>query len=125
MRKQLLVLEHHADVAPMRGHRCDVYVVEQDATLIWIKQTGDHLEQCALARARWTKQRHNLAVGHGQRGLSKQHALREPHGELTNLKHGDQLCCSWSRSPQRSQRSALRARWQARNPVRAAGNRDC
>jgi len=51
MRKELLVLKHHADVAPMRGHRCDVYVVEQDTTLIWVKQAGDHLEQRALARA--------------------------------------------------------------------------
>ena len=51
VRKQRIALKHHAKTALMHGHARHVFVVQRDAALVAVLQTGDEFEQGRFARA--------------------------------------------------------------------------
>ncbi len=65
--EQLLVLEHHADVAPVCRHRRGVGTIDAHRAAIGTEQAGDHAQQRRLAAARGTEQADDLTSGDGDR----------------------------------------------------------
>src|SRR5690349_9681787 len=61
MRKQRIVLEHEADVAPVDRKLRDVVVAEKDAAFVGLLEAGDHAQRRRLAASGWTKQRDECA----------------------------------------------------------------
>ena len=61
VREQGVVLEHDADVAPVRRHVVDRPAVENDLALGHRLEAGEHHEAGGLARARRAEQRQELA----------------------------------------------------------------
>jgi hypothetical protein len=51
VRKQRIVLEHHANVALFRRHVDDVLAVEADGAFARLLEAGDHLQRRRLAAA--------------------------------------------------------------------------
>ena len=62
VREQRVVLEHHADIALVRGHRDHFGITELEATAIRAGKAGQDRQQRGLARARRPEQRQKLAT---------------------------------------------------------------
>jgi hypothetical protein len=62
MREQRVVLEHHADVAPMRRQRRDILPVELHRAAIDAQQAGHDAQQGGLAAAGRPQQGNELAL---------------------------------------------------------------
>ena len=62
MREQRIGLEHHADVAPVRGHVLHRLAVEQDAAFVQRHEAGDGAQERRLARTGGPEQTEELAV---------------------------------------------------------------
>ena len=73
MGEERVVLEHDADVAPVRRQAGDVAPVERHAAAVGREETGHDPEQRGLAAARGAEQRDELA---------------RPHGEVDAAQHG-------------------------------------
>jgi hypothetical protein len=63
MRKQRVVLEHHADAALVRRHVVDRIVPQKDLAVSCRLKTGQHHQAGGLARARWAQHGQKLALG--------------------------------------------------------------
>src|SRR6266542_1281071 len=64
VRKERVVLEHHAKAAPLRRHSRDVASVELDRSLVGLEQPGDAVERGRLAASRGAEEADELASGH-------------------------------------------------------------
>src|SRR5438045_3970399 len=60
VRKDRVVLVHHADVTPVRRHVVDPRTVEEDLAAILLVESGDGTEQRGLAATGRTEQREEL-----------------------------------------------------------------
>jgi hypothetical protein len=63
VRKQRVVLEHHANAALVRRHVVDRIAVEINLAVGGRLKTGQHHQGCCLARAGWAEHGHKLALG--------------------------------------------------------------
>src|SRR5262249_48893674 len=77
VRKQRVVLEYHADFPPVGRGVVDTMAVDLKLAPIRREETGDEIEQRALAAAGRSKQRHELAAAHRQRGVLERVNLAE------------------------------------------------
>ena len=66
MRKQRIVLKHHADAAFMRGHVVDILAVQQDLAMGGGFKAGQHHQAGGLARAGWPQHGEKLALADGE-----------------------------------------------------------
>src|SRR6478735_5319593 len=80
VREQLVVLEHHPDVAPVRRQLAHVAAADHDGARPRLDQTGDHPQHRALAAARRPEQGDDLTVV----GL---HRPAIEHGPLAEADH--------------------------------------
>ena len=67
MRKQGIVLEHHADLALVHRGMADVAAVEADLARIGLDEAGDGAQQRGLAAPAGAQQAEELAIGEGER----------------------------------------------------------
>ena len=65
-----VVLEHHADVAPVRRQRVDALLTDADLAGIELGEAGDHAQQRGLAAAGGTQQGEELAVLDSERDIA-------------------------------------------------------
>lgn len=82
MREQLLVLEDHADAAPMGGQRGHVGAVDLDVSGIRWHEAGDHPQQRALAHAGGALQHDRLARLQVERHTVEHRAAAEANGDV-------------------------------------------
>ncbi|MNH47454.1 hypothetical protein D3C79_1106940 [compost metagenome] len=66
MRKQGVLLEHHADVACVGGDAGDRAAVDQDLAAGHVLEAGEHHQASGLAGAGGTEQGDEFALGHIQ-----------------------------------------------------------
>jgi hypothetical protein len=70
MREECVVLEHHADVALVRGERDHRAAVDGDIAGVWCLEAGDHHQRCGLAGPTWAEQCQKLATTDVQRNTA-------------------------------------------------------
>ena len=75
MRKERVVLEHHADIAPVRGYAADVRVVDQDLPGFGLDEPGDRAQQRGLAAAARPEKAEEFSIGEIERHLVESHQL--------------------------------------------------
>ncbi len=61
MRKEGIVLKHHADASLLRRNIRDFSPIDEDAAGSWLLEAGNHAQQRRLAAAAGTKDREELA----------------------------------------------------------------
>ena len=97
--EQLLVLEDHADAAPVGRHGGDVDAVDADRAGVGQRQPGDHAQQRALA-APDGPSRATTSPGATASGTSVEHRrATERDGDVVDLERGSARRRSSARSP--------------------------
>src|SRR5262245_42554700 len=61
VRKERIVLKHHADLAPMDRRIADLPAVDPDIAAVGLDEPGDRAQQRRLATAAWTEQAEEFA----------------------------------------------------------------
>ncbi len=88
VREQLVVLEHEPDVPPMRRDPGHVGPADPNRTRLRRDDPRDHLQQGALAAARRSEQRDDLARRHRQRCSVEHDPVAEPHRDTVDVERG-------------------------------------
>src|SRR5262249_51910601 len=83
--EQRVVLEHDADLAPIRRDIRDPLAVDGDLAAVRHQKAGDEVEQRGLAAAGRPEQRYQLAATHQQRDVIERGNLAETFGYLFEL----------------------------------------
>src|SRR5262249_9129501 len=81
VREQRVVLEYHANVAPLGRQRCDVDTVKQDLSGIGLDEAGNRAQGCRLAAAARPEQRHQLAFTDLDAEVVDRNRRTEPLGQ--------------------------------------------
>jgi hypothetical protein len=84
IRKDRVVLEHHAGVAPVRGQRVDALAAEADGARLNVAKARDHAQQRRLAAARRPEQREEFAVANLERDIAHRVHIAERAGNAFN-----------------------------------------
>ena len=90
VREQRVVLEHEADIAPVRGQVGDIFRTEQDATTVRLLEAGDHAQRGGLAASRRSEQGQEFARAHVKFHIASGkdrslHTMREAFGYAINV----------------------------------------
>ena len=80
-----VVLEHHAEAAPLRRHVRDIQPIDQDHAFVQVGEAGDHHQRGGLARAGRAEQREELAGGDRRAHRVHDAFLAVLLGDLTKL----------------------------------------
>src|SRR2546428_12738417 len=84
MREERVVLEDHAEAAPLRRIRGDVAAVDLDGSLVGLEKARDAVERRRLPAPRWAKETDELASGDLEDEPADRRRVREPLGELAD-----------------------------------------
>ena len=71
VRKERVVLEHHAEAPPLRGQRGDVLALDEDPARVRGLEAGDQAQHGRLAAAGGPEQRDDLALRGGEGDLAR------------------------------------------------------
>jgi hypothetical protein len=96
MWEKRVVLEHHVHVPPVRRRPGHIGTTQENASLVWLLETGDHAEGRRLPAAAWTEQREELAFldidGQGAHRLDFPEALADVlEGDAHGFGHAPSL----------------------------------
>ena len=84
VREQRVVLEHDADITPVRRQPGQVPPAEEHLATVGGKQPGQYAQQRRLATAGGAEQRDKLALAHGEGDILKHTGLPEAFGDTLN-----------------------------------------
>ena len=87
LREELVVLEHQAEPASVRGHPGLVGSCEQHPPAVGGLEARDDPQQCRLAAAAGPEQAHRLVLGDLQVDPVERGALSEPYAHTVELQH--------------------------------------
>jgi hypothetical protein len=76
--EQRVVLEHHADLAPVCRHVVHAFAADQDLAAVGAEESRDQVENGGLSASRRTEQGHELAAPDRQRQLVQRDHVAEP-----------------------------------------------
>ena len=85
VREERVVLEDHADVAPVHRGVGDILAIEQDLAGLGFDEPGDGAQQRGLAAARGTEQGEEIALGEDQRDVVERTDLAVTLGDVAGL----------------------------------------
>jgi hypothetical protein len=87
MRKELAILEDHAELTTVWRQSANIVTVEPDETALDALEPGDDAEKCRLAATAWTGDSDNLASIDCQRERFEDWLTIDAHRNVLNFKH--------------------------------------